>query len=75
MIFENQKVRRTRGEVHVDHGRQRPHRIVRRDHHIVRFRHARDLLQLEYPAGQADIGLHDVGRLLGQQLAEVELGV
>ncbi len=75
MIFQNQKIWRTRGEVHIDHGCQRSHRIVRRDHHVMRLGYRRDLLQLQDPARQTNIGLHDVGRLFRQQLPEIMLRV
>ena len=75
MIFQYQKIRCTRSEVDVHHRRQRSHRIVWRDHHVVRLRHRRDFLQLENSTGQADIRLHDIRRLLGHQLPEVVLGI
>jgi len=39
------------------------------------LRHARDFFELHDAAGQADIGLDDVGSLFGENLAEIEFRV
>src|SRR3569833_22475 len=74
-VFEDQEVRRAGGQVHVDDGRERPHRVVRRERAVECLRHGRDLLALQDSAGTADIRLDDVDGVAHQQFPELELGV
>ena len=60
-----------RAEVQVHRGRERPHRVVRRDRDVMRLGDRGDLAHLEQAADDADVGLDDVGaarRSAGQEL-------
>ena len=72
-VLENQKVLGAHGKVEVDRIGHRSARVVRRDHHVLGFGHSSDLLHLPQTAHDADVGLNDVGRLVRQQVAELEL--
>ena len=75
LVFEDQEVGRRGREVH-GHGRgDRPERAVRGDRHIMGLGHRRDLLGLEQAAADQEVGLEDVRRAGGEDVAEGILGV
>ena len=71
-IFQNPEVRLGGREVDVHGGRERPHRVVRRDRHVMGLRQSRDLAHLQQSADHADIGLDDVASLHLKQPQKLE---
>ena len=70
-VFENLEIGCRGAEMQVNGSGKRAHRVVGGDTDVVGFGNGVDLLHLQEPATDADIGLDDVGALIANKIEEL----